>query len=176
MLSQQGLGNCHPSQSCLWLSWENRKLSIWHSRSSSSQVHAKCTQSSRQPASWLNAKKAAAGLRRGEAGGKDQYSDPKPINKLLGSCSPSEAGAHTSIPEAFVLPTEPPFLLFSQGPGQCQTICEGPGVHHITALETCFCLSPLQTLYWQAPDSLTGHFTGMISNSGMTHRGNFVPC
>lgn len=100
---------------------------------------------------------------------------PSPSTSCIGSCPPSEARAHTHTPEAFVFLTEHSFLPFSQGPGRCDTICEGPRVHHITALETGFCLSPSQSLYPQAPDCPAGHFTGMISTSGMTHRGNFVP-
>lgn len=117
----------------------------------------------------------------GKAEGKDQYSGPKLINKLhvdvVASCTVHQVSLeHIHIPLrhlSFLLNTHScpfPRVLVS-----VRTICEGPGVYYIAALGTSFCLSPFQTLHRQAPDSPTGHFTGMISNSGMTNRGNFVP-
>lgn len=136
VLSQQGLGNCHPSQSCLWLSWENRKLSIWHSWASSSQVHTE------QQAASITAECQAGSFRSqanpsgvGRQEEKISTQVPSPSTSCMGSCSPCKAAAHTYTPEAFVLSTEHSFLPFSQGPGQCETICEGPGVHHIAALK-----------------------------------------
>lgn len=181
VLSQQGLGNCHPSQSCLWLSWENRKLSIWHPWASahSSQVHTQCTQSSRQPASRLNAKQAAAGLRQIPLGWEDRRK--RPVLRSQAHQQVAWAPVHQVRLQHIHIPLR--HLSFLLNTYSCpfprvlesETIYEGLGVHHIKALQTGFRLSPLQTLCCQAPDSQQGISLGLSAIQEWLTEGTLFP-
>lgn len=131
---------------------ENRKLSILHSWASSSQVHAHCTQSSRQPAPQLNAKQATAGLRQ-----VPPVWECRRKRSVLRFQTHQQAvwapdREHTHIPLRHLPSLLNAHLLVSVRPGT--------GFHHIAAHGTGFCplhgLGPQQTLYPQAPVSPYG--------------------
>lgn len=108
-LSQQGLGNCHPSQSCLWLSWlktgssqyctpEPAALRCKHTahRAAGSQQH-----------SWMPSRQlqvSGKSHRGGNAGEKDQYSGSKPISRLYGLLITKQGGNTHTYPWGICLP------------------------------------------------------------------------
>lgn len=177
-LSQQGLGNCHPSQSCLWSSWlKTGSSQCCCSWTSSSWVQAQHTWSSRITAE-CPAGKCRAHLTP-KAGGKDQHSGSKPISRLSELLSTKGSwSAHTPLshlPSLLKAHSYPfPSILVSLRPSmRWQEFIASQHLGLASACGTALALGRTWTLTFLSPHVALAFQWGeqQFSNNS----GNFVP-